>query len=109
MALFGKQSQADQKRAHAVKAWAQARSPYALFSSLFGAMAIIDSITGVLGVLFGLTAVVLGVRGLSDLKRRRHLLGHRLCYVGLTLGAAGMAIGGVLWSIVYPMLSSGRS
>ena len=92
MALFGRQSAADRRRAERIRAWARARSPFALTSGLLGILAVVDSFTGILGVGFGVAAVVCAHRGLRDIRARPGLRGRRLCVLRQTLGMLGIGI-----------------
>ena len=103
MALFGRESARHQARAASVRAWVAARSPAALLSALFGLMAVVDSFTAVLGMLLGGVAIGLGVKGRIDLRRRPHLLGARLCQVGIALGLLGLLIGVLLLTVIWPL------
>lgn len=89
MALFGRHTAADLQRHARLAAWVRARSPLALFGVMFGTLAVLDFFTP-LGVVFGLAAIVLGFRGLSDLRRQPQLAGHRLCRISIALGALGL-------------------
>jgi hypothetical protein len=101
MAFFGRETPADRARAERARQWFQARSPYALFSGMFGVLAIVDSFTGVLGVAFGIAAIVLAVKAIRELDARPELLGRRLCYLGYALGGLGVAIGVCIWVFLY--------
>ncbi|MCE9592160.1 MAG: DUF4190 domain-containing protein [Planctomycetes bacterium] len=89
MALFGRESRADQERAERVRLWAQKRSPFALYSSMLGVIAVVDFFTPI-GFIVGIAAVVLGIRGLKQIQREPALLGRRLAVVGITLGSLGV-------------------
>jgi hypothetical protein len=101
MALFGRESAADEARARRIKAWAEARSPYALFSTLLGVLAVLDFFTVVLGMSLGTTAIVLGALGLRDLRRRPHLTGARLCRLGVVLGGLALIGSSVMACVFY--------
>ena len=93
MALFGRESTADRDRVERVRLWAQARSPLALFSLMFGLLSVLDFFTMVLGVPLALAAILLGALGLRDLRLRPDRLGRRLCIAGIVLGCAGLMLG----------------
>ncbi|MBI1337448.1 MAG: hypothetical protein GC164_10855 [Phycisphaera sp.] len=101
MALFGRESPSDHLRALRVKAWLNARSPYALFCAMFGCLAVLDAFTGVLGVVFGVIAWVLSVQAGRQLKSQPTLKGHRLRVLGLVTGLAGIALGVAVWCYWY--------
>ena len=97
MALFGKESQADSQRARRVKQWAQERTPTSLFAMMFGMMALVDAWTMVIGVMAGLAAIALGVRGQRELAHLPDKRGRRLCQAGVVMGAAGLALSVIVW------------
>ena len=101
MAMFGRETEADRKRAERVRHWARARSPFALASMLFGIVALLDACTLVIGLGAGVLALVLGAMGLVDLSKRPHLLGRRLCQTGMILGALGVMASGAVWWFWY--------
>jgi hypothetical protein len=103
MAFLGRESAADQQRADRIKAWVQARSPYALFALGFGVVAVFDFFTG-LGVPLGIVAIVVGVLGLRDLRRRPELIGRRMCMTGITLGIVGVVLT-IAWFLLLPVLA----
>lgn len=105
MAFLGRDSQADLQRVQRFKTWTSARSPYAIISVAAGLVAIIDCWTLVLGIIAGIAAIGLGIRGLRDLREQPHLLGHRLCITGITLGTVGIILSLVMWLWLIPMLS----
>ena len=104
MSLFGRETRAEQDRAERFGRWARARTPFAIFSGLFGILAVLDAFTILIGLTAGAAAIVLGVIGLRDLERRQSLLGRRLCYTGIVLGAAGISLSIIIWTVVYPMI-----
>lgn len=91
MALFGRESDADQRRAERVRLWAQARSPQALFSVMLGLLAVVDFFTPI-GFIGGVAAIVLGVRARRHIRLNPHLLGGRLAMAGIVLGAVGIVL-----------------
>ena len=106
MALFGRETHADRDRADRVRKWVQARTPYAMFSGLLGIVSVLDAFTLVIGLTAGAVAILLALMGLRDLKQRTSLLGQRLCYAGMCLGATGMGLSLVFWTVVYPMIAN---
>lgn len=92
MALFGRPSAADDRRAERVRFWVQQRSPFALAGVMFGTLAVLDFFTGVIGIAFAIAAVVCAALGLRDLRRRPALLGRRLCIAGFVLGGIGFML-----------------
>ena len=101
MAIFGRPSAGDQRRAERIRAWARARSPFAVCSGLLGVLAVVDSFTGILGVGFGVAAIVCAQRGLREIRERPGLAGRRLCILGRVLGMVGIAIGVLVWALLY--------
>ena len=91
MGLFGKPSKADIRRSQRFKEWSRARSPYAIYSCVVGIVALLDFITP-LGLIFGVVAIVLAVRGFRDIKERPQMLGRRLCYTGAVMGSVGFVL-----------------
>ena len=104
MALFGRETAGERQRVERLQTWMRARSPYALFSVLFGAVAALDFLTLVLGVALGSVALVLGAIGLRELKRKPELRGRRLCVTGMVLGGAGIVLSTVFFFVVLPRL-----
>jgi hypothetical protein len=102
MAFLGRESEADLRRAERFRAWFQTRTPYALPSAALGALAMLEAFT--LVPIFGLAAIGLGIAGLRDLARRPNLSGRRMCFAGIGLGVAGLALH-VTWSLIYPALA----
>jgi hypothetical protein len=101
MALFGRETAAEQQRAERIKAWVQARSPFALFSVMCGILAVFDFFTLVLGVMLGIIAIVLAVLGRREIRRKPELLGAKLCLTGALLGTLGLCLSLLffIWSV----------
>lgn len=97
MAFLGRETEADAARRDRFKRWAEARSTYALVAMALGVLSVVDVITMVLGVIFGVAAIVVAALGLRELKDHPELLGHKLCYAGAALGVLGIAGSAVLW------------
>lgn len=108
MALFGRETVADQQRAERIKAWIAARSPMSLCSVFFGVLSIVDAVTLVIGLLAGVAAVILALKGLLDIRRRPALLGRRLSFTGLALGTLGIMLTLLMATVVYPALENAR-
>ena len=92
MGIFGRESAADAARARRVGLWAQQRHPLALLAMVLGILAVIDSITMVIGIAAGLGAIVVGMLGLRRLKREPKRLGRRLCLTAIVLGIVGIGM-----------------
>ena len=105
MAFLGRDSQADLQRVQRYKAWTSARSPYAIISVAAGLFSIVDCWTLVLGIIAGIAAIGLGIRGLRDLREQPHLLGHRLCITGIVLGSLGIILSLLMWLWLIPLYS----
>lgn len=101
MAFLGRESEADLRRAQRVRQWAQARNPNALAAMLFGLIAAVDWITIVLGIPCGLAAIVLGLRGLGQIRRANGQLGRRLCLTAIGLGSVGVLLSIAVWVISH--------
>lgn len=108
MAIFGRESSASQQRAERFGQWIATRSPYALISMLLAILSLVDLLVVFLSLLLGVAAIVTGFLGLADLKKRPHLMGRRLCGLGIVLGATGATVSIVLWLFVYPLLATNR-
>lgn len=108
MTIFGRESPAGQQRAERMRQWVAIRSPYAPVSMLLAILSLVHLLVVFLGLTLGIAAIVTGLLGLADLKRRPHLLGQRLCGLGIVLGAAGATVSMVLWQLVYPLLAANR-
>jgi hypothetical protein len=105
MALLGRESQAERDRVERIGAWIRARSGLAVVSVPIGVVAVIDFFTLVLGVGLGVLAIVLGVLGLRELRRRPHLLGRRMAIAGIVLGCTAQALSTLFYVLV---VRSGR-
>jgi hypothetical protein len=99
MGLFGRETQRDRLRIEAMQQWVRARTPLAPLGAGAGVLSILDFFTPI-GVVLGLTAVVMGVRGLGQIQRQPHLLGRRLCRTAIVLGCIGLvlSIGFIFWA-----------
>lgn len=104
MSLFGRETRAEHDRAERLGRWAHSQTPFALSSGLFGIISVLDAFTILIGIPAGTAAIVLGLIGLRDVARRRGVLGRRLCYAGIVLGAAGIGLSFIVWIVVYPMI-----
>jgi len=101
MGFLGRESDADRRRAEAVRRWARARNPNALFALMFAILAVVDSITMVIGLASGVAAIVLAIRGRRQLRTHPGQLGGRLCSAALWLGAVGIALSIIFWWISH--------
>src|SRR5262249_27596592 len=101
MALFGRESQADQDRAQAYAQWLQRRNPLAIASLVLGIFSFIEM--GVLGV-FGAAGIVLGAIALRQLDSAnpRYSDGRRLAWAGIVLSVVSLVIAAYLY--LYPVL-----
>ncbi len=108
MAFLGRDSQVDLQRIERYKAWTSARSPYAIISVAAGLLSIVDCWTLILGVVAGLAAIGLGIRGLRDLREQPHLLGRRLCFTGIIMGVVGLVLSFAMWMWVFPAIQASR-
>ena len=101
MALFGRESKADQLRADRVRQWAQRQSPYALFSCLFGALAVLDAFTVVISMSTGPLAIGLGLYAKWDKRVDPKHSARWLPRTGIGLGFAGLGLTFVFWRLLY--------
>lgn len=101
MALFGRESEADRLRAERVRQWAQGQSPYALFSCLFGILAVLDAFTVVISLVTGPLAIGLGVWAHRDPRIAERHGARWLPKVGMVLGCFGLILTVVVWRRFY--------
>lgn len=101
MALFGRESEADQLRADRVRQWAQRQSPYALFSCLFGVLAVLDAFTVVITVIAGPLAIGLGLCARRDGRIDHRKSAGWLPWLGMVLGGVGLVFTAALWYLLY--------
>lgn len=101
MALFGRESKADQLRADRVREWAQRQSPYALFSCLFGVIAVLDAFTVVITVIAGPLAIGLGLWARRDGRVDHTKSAGWLPWLGIVLGGVGLVLTTALWCLLY--------
>ena len=100
MALFGRESQADQERAAAYAQWLGQRNPCAIASLVLGVFSFIEM--GAL-IVFGVGGIVLGTVALRQLKAPTNRpLGHRLAWWGISLSAASLLIATGMY--LYPVV-----
>lgn len=92
MALFGRETEKDLRRAERIRTWAQARSPYTLFGFGAGILAVVDSITMVIGLFAGIAAIVLSIRGKQELGENDRLTGQRMNTAAFILGCIGIGL-----------------
>lgn len=101
MALFGRESEADQLRADRVRRWARRQSPYALFSCLFGVLAVLDAFTVVISVITGPLAIGLGLAAQRDTRVDPAHGARWLPRTGIGLGVAGLVLTFLFWRWLY--------
>lgn len=87
--FFGRDMPGKAQRAEWGRRFVQERSPYALAAGMLGIAAPID---GLIFVPLSLAAIVVGVIGWRHIDRRPHLLGRRLCVVGIVGGVLGCGL-----------------
>jgi uncharacterized membrane protein len=105
MALLGRPSAEDEKRAAAWRDWVQNRNPLAIASLVLGIFSFIEF--GAL-LVFGVVGIVLGVMGLRQLRRQAGDVsgapfGHRLAWTGIVLSAVSLAMAVVLLAYRRPL------
>ena len=90
MAVFGRPSKTSVDRAARAKVWIEARTRLGLVSIMLGVIALIDAWTMIIGLLAGAAAIIVGQKGLRQIKEQPGLLGRRLCIAGTIMGAIGI-------------------
>src|SRR2546423_4689595 len=100
MALFGRPTQQDERKAQAYAQWMQQRNPFAIASMVLGVFSLIEF--GVL-IVFGVASIVLGVVALRQLARvdpsdpDAKPRGHRLAWGGIALSAISLICAAILY------------
>jgi hypothetical protein len=106
MGLFGRESQADVERIERISRWLRERHPFGLFSVLFGAIAVVDSFTLIIGATCGIIAIIVGSMGLRQIAQGDPRLGRRFCIAGIALGCVGVTLTIIMATVVYPWLAA---
>jgi hypothetical protein len=103
MALFGKETEEDARRAQEWTQWAQERNPLALVSMVLGVFSVIE--LGAIPI-FSLAGFIVGIGALRQLKRGTspQRLGHRLAWAGVSLSGVALVIGASLYLRSYWIL-----
>jgi hypothetical protein len=100
MAVFGRPSEADERRAEAWREWLERQNVLAIASFVLGAISLLHA-----GTLFvdGAAAVVLGVMALRQLRTRpppaARDRGRGLAWAGILLGALSLVIAVYLYTL----------
>jgi maltodextrin utilization protein YvdJ len=100
MALFGRPTQEDERKAQAYARWMQQRNPFAIASMVLGVFSLVEF--GVL-IIFGVGSIVLGIIALKQLARvdaskpdaRRR--GARLAWGGIALSTVSLVFAAILY------------
>jgi hypothetical protein len=103
MALFGRPTEKDNRRAQDYARWMQSRNPYAIASVVLGIFSFIE--LGAI-VIFGVAGLVCGIIALRQLRSIRILetgaatpaQGHRLAWTGILLSGVSLIIAAVLYT-----------
>lgn len=105
--LLGRDSPGKRERVERVRAWVHARSPWALAAGILGLVAPIDGLL----ILPALVSIGMGFYGFMHLRQNPHLLGHRLCALGMIGGTIGLCFAAFLytWSGDVPWTQSAAS
>jgi hypothetical protein len=103
MALFGRGSERNARRAEAHGRWLRQRHPLAIASLVLGVVSLIEF--GVL-LIFGLAGIVLGIVALVQLRRRGGgsagapaMRGHGLAISGIVLSVVSLVIAAVIYRL----------
>lgn len=75
-----------------------------MLSVACGLLSVFDSVLMVLSIPAGIAAIALAIVGWRDLNRRDHLLGRRLCITGAALGALGITLASLMWTVIVPAI-----
>src|SRR5437773_95262 len=95
MALFGRPTAEDDRKAREWSQWFAQRNPLAIASLVLGVFSFIEF--GAL-IIFGVAGIVLGIAALIQLgKPGDRTRGHALAWSGITLSAASLAIALILY------------
>jgi hypothetical protein len=98
MALFGRESPEDQRRADAWGLWLRRRHPLAIASLVLGIFSLIEF--GVL-LVFGIAGIALGVMALRQLKAQDPEgpdRGHRMAWAGIVTSVVSLVIAAWLYA-----------
>lgn len=100
MAMFGRESRAEQERIEAWGQWMRQRNPFALASAALGVFSLIEA--GVIPI-FSIGGLVLGVHALRQLRRpdASPPFGRRFAWMGVTLCCIALVIGTSLYVHSY--------
>ena len=100
MAVFGRPSEADERREEAWRQWLQRQNPLAIVAFVLGALSLTHAGTLILD---GLAGVVLGVVALRQLRRSSASSGRGggrgLAWAGMLLGALSLVIAVYLYTL----------
>jgi hypothetical protein len=113
MALFGRTTTQDQRRAEAYRDWIQKRHPLAIASCVLGLFSFVEF--GAL-LIFGIAGIVLGIMALVQLQRASgqtsqpkedavpstEMRGHRLAWTGIALSALSLMAAAALYFFRWP-------
>jgi hypothetical protein len=100
MALFGRPTQEDERKAQAYAQWMQQRNPFAIASMVLGVFSLVEF--GVL-IVFGVASIILGVIALRQLASADPTdptpkpRGHRLAWGGITLSVISLIFATILY------------
>jgi len=100
MALFGRETPADQERAEAWARWAAERNPLAMASLVLGVFSLLEA--GIIPIV-STTGLVLGIISLRQMNRPGEVrrLGHRLAWTGIVLSSVALVVGTSLYIHSY--------
>jgi hypothetical protein len=100
MALFGRETERDERRAESYALWLQQRNPYAIASTVLGIFSLIEM--GVL-IIFGVGGIVTGAIALAQLRRPEPARprGHALAWTGILTSVVSLILAAVLYLWPY--------
>jgi hypothetical protein len=101
MALFGRETDREQRKAEAWATWFRAQNPYAIASLVFGIFSLIEF--GVL-LIFGIIGIALGVVALRQIRSGSdpdRANGARLAWAGIVTSVLSLVIAILLYQRVF--------
>jgi uncharacterized protein DUF4190 len=96
MALFGRETEADRRRAAHYAQGLSQRNPFAIASTVVGVFSLIEF--GTIPI-FGIAGLVMGIVALRQLRagQTSHPFGHRLAWLGIVTSCVALIVGSSLY------------